>query len=438
MTLTNLAALPLLIFVFTLPIALLLGNLLFLYMGAVPLFFTLAGLAFSTPKSLTAERTISKERPWVNEVVEITWNIRLNGIGMSILTMADVLPKEFELVEGNNLRVAWTWWGTRSFSFKYSFRCSKRGRYVLEPTAVDMSHPLGFHLPYRAAIGNAIDLTVIPRITNVRRIRGMRGVAKTPPPNSDVAKMGVATTDFREIRLYQTGDSVKNINWKATARRFSRGETLPLVNEYEFEGRKAVWLFLDAAAYMEIGTNVDNAFERAAEAAGGLAFYFLERGYRVGAYIYNHTSEKLIYPDTGLRQFYRISRELVALEASTEARDLRQAVQACKKYLLWFNPLSIVITRLDVNDVSLLLSGTRSLIQMSHKRRVQAPVMVVGINGYYFAPRSDQLEENAQVFYRLQTRSAVGRLRSQGVSVLEWDPTRYDFATALMRRLRTR
>lgn len=64
--------------------------------------------------------------------------------------------------------------------------------------------------------------------------------------------------------------------------------------------------------------------------------------------------------------------------------------------------------------------------------------MVVGVNGYYFAPREGQLEENAQTFYRLQTRSTVTRLRGSGVSVLEWDPTRSDFATALMRQLRTR
>jgi uncharacterized protein (DUF58 family) len=421
-----------------LPLALFLGNLLFLYMGAVPLFFALAGLALATPRTLLAQRTISKERPWVNEVVEITWDIHLKGAGVAILTLADVLPREFELVEGNNLHVAWTWWGRRSLTFRYRFRCSKRGRYVLEPTSVDVSHPLGFYLPQRRSIGAAIELTVIPRIINIRRIRGMRGVANTPPPNSDVARMGVTTTDFREIRVYQPGDAVKNINWKATARRFASGASLPLVNEYEFEGRKAVWLFLDAASYMEIGTNIDNAFERATEATGALAFYFLERGYRVGAYIYNHPSERLLYPDTGMRQFYRISRELVALEASPVARDLRQAVQACKKYLLWFKPLSIIITRLDVSDVSPLLAGTRSIIQMNPQRRVQAPAMVVGINGYYFAPRDDQFEENAQVFYRLQTRSAVNRLRAQGVSVLEWDPTRYDFATALMRQLRTR
>ncbi|MBI2855475.1 MAG: DUF58 domain-containing protein [Chloroflexi bacterium] len=438
MTLTNAAALPLLLFVALLTLALALGNLLFLYTGAVALAFVTVGVALAPPRTISAQRTISKERPWVNEVVEMTWDVRVEGGGTAILALADALPKEFELVEGNNLRVAWTWWGRRTLTFRYTFRCSKRGRYVLAPTALDMRHPLGFYVPRQGAIGNPIEITVAPRITNVRRIRGMRGIANTPPPTSDMARMGVATTDFREIRVYHPGDPVKSINWKATARHFSRGASIPLVNEYEFEGRKAVWLFLDAASYMEIGTNIDNAFERATEATSALAFYFLERGYRVGAYIYNYRPEKLLYPDTGMRQFYRISREMVALETSSESRDLRQAVEACKKYLLWFKPLSIIVTRLDVGDIGSLLRGTRTVIQMNPRRRLRTPVMVVGINGYYFAPRRDDYEENAQTFYRLQTRAAVSRLRGLGVSVLEWDPTRYDFSTALMRHLRTR
>ena len=438
MTLTNVAAQPLVIFVILLFIALFLGNLLFLYIGVVPLIFALLGVALTMPRGISAERSIDKGRPWVNEVVEITWNVRLEGPGVAILTLADTLPEEFELVEGNNLRVAWVWWGRHSLTLSYRFRCAKRGRYSIEPTSVEMKHPLGFYLPQQFSIGESIDLVVSPRITNIRRIRGMRGMADTSPPTSDVARMGVATTDFRAIREYQPGDAVKSINWKATARRLTRGARLPLVNEYEFEGRKAVWLFLDAASYMEIGTNIDNAFERAAEATGGLALYFLERGYRVGAYVYNYRPEKLLYPDTGMRQFYRVSRELVALETSKETSDLRQAVEACKKYLLWFKPLSIVVTRLDIDDASPILLGTRAIIQMNPQRRLHPPVMVVGVNGYYFAPREGELEENAQTFYRLQTRSAVTRLRGSGVSVLEWDPTRYDFATALMRQLRTR
>lgn len=438
MTLTSLAAHPLVLFLVLLSIALLLGNLLFLYIAVVPLIFTLLGIALTMPRGVSGERRIDKDRPWVNEVVEITRTIRIEGPGPAILSLADALPEEFELVEGNNLRVAWVWWGRRFLTLSYRVRCAKRGRYSIKPTSVDMKHPLGFYLPRQLSIGEAIDLVVSPRITNIRRIRGTRGIADTSPPTSDVAKMGVATTDFREIREYQPGDAVKSINWKATARRLTRGASLPLVNEYEFEGRKAVWLFLDAASYMEIGTNIDNAFERATEATGGLALYFLQRGYRVGAYVYNHRPEKLLYPDTGMRQFYRVARELVTLETSQETRNLRQAVEACKKYLLWFKPLSIIVTRLDIGDTSPLLLGIRSITQMNPQRRLHPPVMVVGVNGYYFAPRGGELDENAQTFYRLQTRSAVARIRALGVSVLEWDPTRFDFATVLMRQLRTR
>ena len=438
MKLTKVAAQPLLLFVLLAIAALVFGNLLLLYIGAVPLMFVLVGIALAPPGALQIQRTISKERPWANEVVEVTWTMRLEGGGVGVLVLTDTLPREFELVEESNFRVAWTWWGRLSLTFRYSFRCSKRGRYLLEPTSVDVRHPLGFSLPQQRSIGDAIELTVTPRIANVRRIRGMRGIAKTPPPASDAAKLGLTTTDFREIRLYHPGDPVKSINWKATARRSAGGHSLPLVNEYEFEGRKAVWLFLDAASYMEIGTTIDNAFERATEATGALAFYFLESGYRVGAYIYNHRPGNLIYPDTGMRQFYRVSRELVALEVSEKAMGLRQAVEACKKHLLWLKPLSIVVTRLDVGDISPLVQGTRTIIQMTPKRRLRAPVMVVGINGYYFAPRNDPLQENAQTFYRLQSRSAVTRLRRLGASVLEWDPTKHDFATALMRQLRTR
>jgi len=81
-----------------------------------------------------------------------------------------------------------------------------------------------------------------------------------PFPINDMAKIGVATTDFREIRNYVYGDPIKNINWKATARS-SSPEMWPLTNEYEVEGKKTVWLFLDTAGELEIGTNINNAFD---------------------------------------------------------------------------------------------------------------------------------------------------------------------------------
>ena len=98
-------------------------------------------------------------------------------------------------------------------------------------------------------------------------------MATSPFPVIDVAKIGVATTDFREIRNYVYGDPVKNINWKATARCTSP-QAWPLTNEYEVEGKKTVWIFQDASRFLEVGTDIENAFEYCLEAANSVDLLF--------------------------------------------------------------------------------------------------------------------------------------------------------------------
>ena len=78
---------------------------------------------------------------------------------------------------------------------------------------------LGLTQTRQGTLGEPIELLVQPTILNLRRIRGVPGIATSPFPVIDIAKIGVATTDFREIRSYVHGDPVKNINWKATARK---------------------------------------------------------------------------------------------------------------------------------------------------------------------------------------------------------------------------
>lgn len=184
---------------------------------------------------------------------------------------------------------------------------------------------LGLTQTRQGTLGEPIELLVQPKILNLRRIRGVPGIATSPFPVIDIAKIGVATTDFQEIRSYVHGDPVKNINWKATARKAAQGQLWPLVNEYEVEGKKAVWLFLDASSVLEVGTDIENAFEYCLEAANGVAYYFTDRGYRVGMYIYND-GNRLLYPDTGKKQFLRISWELIKLETTDQFDEFPRSI----------------------------------------------------------------------------------------------------------------
>ena len=316
-------------------------------------------------------------------------------------------------------------------------RCVKRGHYSLPPVDWEARHALGVTQVNLGRSGEPIELLVQPRILNLKRIRGIAGIAVSPFPVIDMARIGVATTDFREIRNYVQGDPVKNINWKSTARKAAGGEVRPLVNEYEVEGKKAVWIFLDAASYLDVGTTIENAFEYCLEAANGVAYYFTDRGYRVGMYVYND-GDRLIYPDSGKKQFLRISRELLSLTTSEQAGEFPRAVEACRRYLLGYNPLCIVITRLDSSGDSSIVEGITKLRRLRGRKRRKIPVIVINVPGYHLVPRHDTYDDNAALFLKLESRPLAMQVRRLGASLLEWNPKKENFSTALMRQVKTR
>ena len=415
---------------------LLLTNLVLLAMGLVPLCVLLVGLLIEPPRRLGIRAGEVKTLIWLGDVVTIEWEITISD-GLGIVSLFQELPGHFALVEGNNLKVCWKGWRPRTITFAYKVRCAKRGSYILPPVQWEARHALGLTETRQGALGEPVELTVRPKILNLRRIRGVAGIATSPFPVIDIAKIGVPTTDFREIRSYVHGDPVKDINWKATARKAAGGQLWPLVNEYEVEGKKSVWLFLDAASYLEIGTDIENVFEYCLEAANGVAYYFTDRGYRVGMYIYND-GNKLFYPDAGKKQFLRISRELIKLNTAEQFDEFPRAIEKCRRYLLGYNPLCIIITRLDSEAGKTIVHGVTKLRQLRGRRRRKLPVLVINIAGYHIIPKLDQYDENTSTMLRLHNRPLVQQLRRLGTSVLEWNPGRENFSTALLRQVKTK
>jgi uncharacterized protein (DUF58 family) len=412
------------------------GNTIVLIMSLVPLIMLLAGLLTEPPQHLTVTEGELDTTIWIGDIVELKRQITADD-GYGVITLYQELPPHFALVEGNNLRIVKKSWGKKTFTFTLKVRCAKRGHYILPPLRWETRHALGMTQAYYGTAGDTRELLVQPRILNIRRIRGITGIATSPFPVIDVAKMGVATTDFREIRNYVYGDPVKNINWKATARQSARGKNWPLVNEYEVEGKKSVWVFLDAASYLEVGTNIENSFEYCLEAANGVVYYYTDRGYRVGMYIYND-GNRLFYPDAGKRQFLRISRELISLNTSRNTNEFPKAIEKCRRYLLGFNPLCVIVTRLDSRYNSDVVQGITKLKLMRGRRRRQLPVMVISVPGYNIVPRLNEHDDNSAMMLQLDTRPQAQQIRRLGASLLEWNPRQENFSTALLRQVKNR
>ena len=413
-----------------------LGNPLVLYTALVPIAFLLLGLAARPPGAPSVVRTLPARSLWVREVLEVQWEVRL-GHGPCAAILSDPLPPELALVEGNNLHLFCKGFRPATFRCSYKVRCTKRGAYPLPGTQWHIRDLLGLFHPREGVEENAEEIRVRPRILRVRRLRPLRARAATPHPEADIARLGMPTTEFQEIRHYSVGDPVRLINWKATARVAAFPGAVPMINEYEPEGRKGVWLFVDASRKMEVGTSIENALEWAVEAASGISYYFLQRGYRVGSCFYNCDTEepRLLYPDTGKRQYFVISRELTELRPGASVENLRAAVEVSKAYLLRHKPLSIVITRLDSFPERPLVEGVRRLVQLSSRRGRKRPaIIIVGINGYFVAPETGDYHREAVQVTRIRTRSVVRWLHRVGARVMEWNPMEESLTQALMRK----
>ncbi len=414
---------------------LVLGNRILIIMSLVPMGLIVLGVFISPPGRFQMVDSSVPERAWVGDIIELHFSIVVPA-GFGTFTLHQDVPPHFSLEKGSNFRLFWKGWRERKVEFSFTVRCSKRGNYVFLPLKYQSRHVIWMRPSLEDTLGELHTLAVYHRIYNVRNIRGIPGQAESPFPTIDIAKIGVQTTDFREIRRYIAGDPIKNINWKATAR-LASPNPWPLTNEFEVEGKKSVWIFLDASRMLEVGTDIRNAFEYCLEAANSVLYYYSNRGYRVGLYVFNNQSE-LFYPDAGRKQFIKVSRQLLDIKPGTSFDEFPLAVEKCKRYILGYNPLCVIITRLDNRFASNIITGVKVLGRIKGPRRRKSPVMVVNIPGYAMVKGDTDIDDNAVLLMQLHSRPQAMQLRALGAVVLNWDPFKENLNAALLRSLRKR
>jgi uncharacterized protein (DUF58 family) len=97
---------------------------------------------------------------------------------------------------------------------------------------------------------------------------------------------------------------------------------------------------------MRVGTTLLNPLEHAIEAASGIGYYYLTRGYYLGAHV-SDRPDQMMYPETGKRQFHRLVQELLTLEPRLQGHDLPQAVHVYRNQIARYSPKCVIITMLD-------------------------------------------------------------------------------------------
>ena len=127
---------------------------------------------------------------------------------------------------------------------------------------------------------------------------------------------------FSEVREYQYGDDVRNMDWNVTARLRS-----PYVKVFEEERELTVVLLVDVSRSRLFGTVGSSRKDILAEIAAVLSFSAAINNDKVGALFFSDKVEKFIPPKKGRSHLLHIIREIIEFEPTTDGTDISEALR---------------------------------------------------------------------------------------------------------------
>lgn len=164
---------------------------------------------------------------------------------------------------------------------------------------------------------------------------------------------------FSEVREYQFGDDVRDIDWNVTAR-FHR----PYVKVFEEERELTVMLLIDVSGSLDFGTARQMKRDMATEIAATLAFSAIQNNDKIGVIFFSDKIEKYIPPKKGRKHILYIIREMLDFTPESKKTDVGMAVEfltrvmkrKCTAFLLsdfyqrgdFMRPLQIANSKHDI------------------------------------------------------------------------------------------
>ncbi|HOV71540.1 MAG TPA: DUF58 domain-containing protein [Dysgonamonadaceae bacterium] len=127
---------------------------------------------------------------------------------------------------------------------------------------------------------------------------------------------------FSEVREYQYGDDLRDIDWKVTAR-YNR----PYVKIYEEERELTVMLVIDVSGSLTFGSSVMIKRDMVAEIAATLAFSAIQNNDKIGVIFFSDEVEKFIPPRKGKKHILYIIREILSFEPKNQGTEISVALR---------------------------------------------------------------------------------------------------------------
>lgn len=250
---------------------------------------------------------------------------------------------------------------------------------------------------------------------------------------------------FSEVRGYQVGDDVRDIDWNVTARYAN-----PFVKVFEEERELTLMLLIDLTGSTLYGTAHESVRDLMAEVAATLAFSAMQNNDKIGAIFFSDQVELFVPPRSGRKHILHIIRELLAFEPQGKRTDinvpLRYLMRTIKKRCTAFL-LSDFIHEGESYEQSLLLASRKhDLVMMRAYDPSVAELPNLGLSYLQDAETGRELwldTSDAKVrrayaeSYQRQLQSLSNLAISSGTDLVHL-PTGEDFSMELRRLFRRR
>lgn len=177
---------------------------------------------------------------------------------------------------------------------------------------------------------------------------------------------------FAEVREYQFGDDVRDIDWNVTAR-FHR----PYVKVFEEERELTVMLLIDVSGSLDFGMRKQMKSDMVTEIAATLAFSAIQNNDKIGVIFFSDKIEKYIPPKKGKKHILYIIREMIDFHPESSKTDVSVALEylgrvmkrRCTAFLMsdffdpksFEKPLQVCRSRHDVVAIQVYDSFVRNL-----------------------------------------------------------------------------
>ena len=186
---------------------------------------------------------------------------------------------------------------------------------------------------------------------------------------------------FSEVREYQYGDDIRNIDWNVTAR-----HNRPYVKIFEEERELTVMLMIDVSASRNFGTISKLKKNQITEIAAVLAFSAIQNNDKIGVIFFSDKIEKFIPPKKGRTHILHIIRELIDFYPEDKQTDIEQALEYMTNSIKKRCTCFVISDFIDEHDFAHALA----IANRKHD--------VVALRGY--DPRENQLPPVGMMYLR--------------------------------------